>query len=294
MADMTRRGFLKLSVLFAGAMALEANPILRAAADAVSKSHDTTKVVLYLVQTYTGKWKIKATKYVDMAKKRVNTKVYNPDTFRILEITDNEIAGERRTYLWKLHGCHGNPPHQYLNVVTATKGGITAGHKNWKNGIGIASISKERRAKISSATGKKVTARFHAEGRGFGHMSFEQRSRQGKKGQITHDKNKTGMKHWSFDERSDWAKVYGRRSADGPNHNSKQLNAKAIAKYMPMLDQLPCEFTNKDIRNMLESNNVRAHNTASFVKYMIEGNKIQITHKGKHGCNYDVRRYSKI
>ena len=172
-------------------------------------------------------------------------------------------------------------------------GGKVAGKIAYKNGTGIFGISPERRSQISSANGKKATETMRAEGIGFFGLTFEQRSEQGKKGQLTHDKNGTGMKNWSFEERSKFNKEIAKRSKKSPKHNSKQLKAKSMQKYLDMLPSLPEEFTNKVVKQLFVDLGYNP-NTNMFYKKMLEANKIEIIHQGKPGSNNDVTIYKKI
>ena len=130
---MNRREFFKLSTLFAAAMAIEASPLLRAAAaglDALSN-----KAVLYLIRTSSGKWKVKASMFVDMAKQRLSKHKYDIDTFRVLEIVDWDAATERRNYLWKLHKADGRVPSFILDFPRIVARGKVLGKRRgaqWK------------------------------------------------------------------------------------------------------------------------------------------------------------------
>jgi hypothetical protein len=102
---MDRRSFLKLSTLFAAAMAIESNPILKTIAN--STEHQINKVLLYLIQNKNGQWKVLGTKYVDIAKSKINESKFDINTFRILDIVDNSIANKRKLELWNQYNCSG-------------------------------------------------------------------------------------------------------------------------------------------------------------------------------------------
>jgi len=125
---MNRREFLKLGSLFAAAMVINTNPILNAAAKLADTNPDT-KVLLYIIKNRkTGKWHVKATKYTDIAKKRLSLNCWEVDTFRPLQIVDNSEATEVRNKLWKLH-IGTKVPNSIIDVVSFTQGGLKAGPK---------------------------------------------------------------------------------------------------------------------------------------------------------------------
>lgn len=103
---MDRREFLKLGALFSAAMIVETNPILKAAAETLDS--DPLQVIFYKVRERgTNNWKVKGTKYIDMASKKFDTKRFWASSFEVLEIVDNSIARETKSRLWKEHGCRG-------------------------------------------------------------------------------------------------------------------------------------------------------------------------------------------
>ena len=125
---MNRRDFFKLSSLFAVAIAVGTNPILNAAAK-LADIYPDNKVLLYLIKNRkNGKWYVKATKYTDIAKKRIMIRSWHTDTFRALEIVDHSEATEVRNKLWKLH-IDRRPPNSAIDMVKATQGGLTGGPK---------------------------------------------------------------------------------------------------------------------------------------------------------------------
>jgi hypothetical protein len=101
---MDRRSFLKLSTLFAAAMAIESSPILKTIAN--STDH-TSKALLYLIQNKNGQWKVLWSRYSELDTKKINSKVYNIETFKPLEIVDAQIANQRRDNLWVKYKCSG-------------------------------------------------------------------------------------------------------------------------------------------------------------------------------------------
>lgn len=101
---MNRREFLKLGTLFAAAMAVETSPVLKAAAKLAESN--PFNVVFYKVKKISnGKWYLKGTKFVDLPKKAIDTKIYDADSFTLISIVDNAEAHEIRKTLWKEHGC---------------------------------------------------------------------------------------------------------------------------------------------------------------------------------------------
>jgi hypothetical protein len=104
---MDRRSFLKNSIgalLFAG---LSSNKVLAEVVETITPS--STNVLLYLIQNKKGYWFVRGTKWVDIAKTKINEQKYNIETFKSLDIVDNTIANDRRLELWKENNCGGGP-----------------------------------------------------------------------------------------------------------------------------------------------------------------------------------------
>lgn len=112
---MDRREFLKLSTLFAAAMAIESSPTLRNAARLIELDpHNPMRIVLYKVRKKSnGRWKVKGTKYVDLAHKRFDKDLFYEDSFTVLDIVDNSVAKERRKELSIEHDCAKPHPGNY-------------------------------------------------------------------------------------------------------------------------------------------------------------------------------------
>ena len=70
---MDRRSFLKLSTLFAAAMAIESSPILKTIANSTDHA---SKVLLYLIQNKNGQWKVLWSRYSELDTKKINSKVF--------------------------------------------------------------------------------------------------------------------------------------------------------------------------------------------------------------------------
>lgn len=106
---MDRRHFLKNSI---GALlfgALTSNKSLASVVDNLTS--ESPKILLYLIQLNSGEWKIRATKWTDLPKKRLTEKNIIKDSFKPLEITDVNKVYEQRLKLWKEHNCTGRMGH---------------------------------------------------------------------------------------------------------------------------------------------------------------------------------------
>lgn len=145
---MDRREFLKLGALFSAAMVVETNPILKAAAETLDS--DPLQVIFYKVREKgTNHWKVKGTKYIDIASKKFDTKRFWASSFEVLEIVDNSIAHKTKNRLWKEHGCKGS------------KGGGFDMHLYNRNGKIVGSRPETKRhmkeiQKIGASLGGKI------------------------------------------------------------------------------------------------------------------------------------------
>lgn len=106
---MERRDFLKNSLFSLLGVALTSNKALASVVKTLQS--DSPKVLLYLIQTVKGDWKIKVTKWVDVAEKRLIKRDVNINTFKPLEIVDTKDVLKRRNKLWDLNNCTGNKGH---------------------------------------------------------------------------------------------------------------------------------------------------------------------------------------
>ncbi len=141
---MNRRDFFKLSTLFAAAMAVEASPILRAVATALE--NNTLHIIFYKVQERTtGNWKVKGTKYVDLAKTRFNHDRFRLESFEVLDIVDSSVANETKSRLWKEHGCKGIRWGGFRMEYYVENGKITGNINKQTGRIGNAIGTKESR-----------------------------------------------------------------------------------------------------------------------------------------------------
>ena len=102
---MKRRDFLKNSIGALLFCSIAGNKIL------TETTVDSPKVLLYLIKTIKGDWKIRATKWVDLPKKRLIPSEVVQDTFKPLEVVDLNKVNERRLLLWKEHNCTGRMGH---------------------------------------------------------------------------------------------------------------------------------------------------------------------------------------
>lgn len=114
---MERRDFLKnsLGALLFGA--ISSNKILASVVDTLTPT--SPNVLLYLIQNKKGQWKVRGTKWVDIAKKRVDPNKVLIETFKPLEIVSNDIANKRKNELWVKYGCSGEKGAP-LDVIEST------------------------------------------------------------------------------------------------------------------------------------------------------------------------------
>lgn len=106
---MERRDFLKNSLFGLLSVALTSNKSLATIVETLTP--DSPKVLLYLIQTIKGEWKVKATKWIDLPNKRLIPSEVKPETFKVLEIVDIEQVNKRRLELWKEYNCVGRMGH---------------------------------------------------------------------------------------------------------------------------------------------------------------------------------------
>lgn len=119
---MDRRGFLKNSI---GALlfgALTSNKVLASVVESTTK--DSMDVLLYLIQTNEGDWKVKGCIWPKLAKDRLNPNQYNIDTFQPLKIVDNKEANKVKRFYWNKYNCKGRCVG--LNYLQSYKNGIKA------------------------------------------------------------------------------------------------------------------------------------------------------------------------
>jgi hypothetical protein len=102
---MERRDFLKNSLFTLFSTAIASNKVLASVAETLTA--ESLKIMLYLVQTKQGEWKVKATKWIDFYQKRLKPCHVKPETFKLLDIVDYDIANNSKIELWKEHNCTG-------------------------------------------------------------------------------------------------------------------------------------------------------------------------------------------
>ena len=111
---MKRRDFLKNSIGALLFCTLDGSKIIN------ETIIDSPKVLLYLIQNYKGQWKIRATKWVDIPTKKLDPNKVKLETFKPLEIIDNDIADKRKNELWIKHNCSGEKGGP-LNIIVSEK-----------------------------------------------------------------------------------------------------------------------------------------------------------------------------
>jgi hypothetical protein len=123
---MLRRDFLKNSIGALLGVALTSNKALASIVETLTP--ESPKVLLYLIQTTSGLWKVKATKWVDLYKsKRLKPCKVKKETFQALDIVDYENATKRKYELWKQYNCIGKlTPVRIIEDTIAGKKSITS------------------------------------------------------------------------------------------------------------------------------------------------------------------------
>jgi len=104
---MERRDFIKNSIFALFGAAISSNKVLAEVASTLNPN--SPKVLLYLIQNKKGYWFVRGTKWIDIAKTKINEEKYYINTFKPLDIVDNTIADNRRLELWKENNCGGGP-----------------------------------------------------------------------------------------------------------------------------------------------------------------------------------------
>jgi hypothetical protein len=161
---MNRRGFLKNSIGALFCVAIEHNKILCDIVNKIPKK--SMDVLLYSVQTKWGDWKIKATKWTNIGKEKLNYSEFNTDTFTVLGIFDNSEIKEKQTFYSKKYKavnslysvdhyqCTINginyPVTKQATTKSRSKGGNTRVKQNKESGYW-----NEITKKYSSENGKK-------------------------------------------------------------------------------------------------------------------------------------------
>lgn len=119
---MNRRGFLKNSIGTLLFGALTSNKSLASVIELIP--NDSLNVLLYLIQSKNGDWKIKGTKWTNIQKSTLSQFEYNLNTFKPLEIVDYKLAGDIKEKYWKQYNCKGKL--QKVNYLSSYKSGLKA------------------------------------------------------------------------------------------------------------------------------------------------------------------------
>jgi len=115
---MNRRGFLKNSISTLLFASLSNNKILAEVVNTLTPN--SPKVLLYLIQNKKGQFKIRGTKWIDIAKKKLNEDKVYIETFKPLEIVEHEMANKRKNELWIKYNCSGEKGAP-LNIIESEK-----------------------------------------------------------------------------------------------------------------------------------------------------------------------------
>jgi hypothetical protein len=155
---MQRRSFLKNSI---GALLfglVGGNKIVNNLIESTKSSHD---IILFLIQTKSGNWKIKGTKWIDVATSKISPFKYNLNTFKPLGVFDSSIAYNKKKQLWEEYDCNGkcefvNYEMAYKRGLEAkssgqlksvcTSGGKVGGSRNRDNKHGLFSLTPEQKS----------------------------------------------------------------------------------------------------------------------------------------------------
>jgi hypothetical protein len=248
---MNRREFFKLSFLFGAALALESNKGLKAIVDTLSASEE--KVVLYLIQSKNGEWKVRWTTWVDMPKKNLSSLKVNLDTFKLLAIVNESEANDIRNSLWIQHNCKGQKGQPVNIKKVKAAGSAVAKHPNTdhrkprvlseealeilrangrKTGpiLGKKNVESGLWAEISKRSGQRLKELFKQE-------DFRNRviPKLAVSGKITATKNKQRGNLKSASE--------GGICAQGHINTNRK-------RWKQIMDQLPHEFTTSELVNL--------------------------------------------
>lgn len=189
-----------------------------------------------------------------------------------------------------------NKKVKYSNnsIIGQQNGGITTGHLHYKNGTGIFGLDPKVKSELSRNNAIKANKTNKENGTAIYGYTDEERSINGKKGNATNKKNKTALYGMSSEEKAAAAKKLVESALKSGNHNSFKLKEDGQKRKNEILTLLPQIFTNKDLVLVLESKNIKAHNSKTYRTFWLLNNKIICTHPGKKGCNYDIAIYQKI
>jgi hypothetical protein len=164
---MNRRSFLKNSI---GALLfgiVNSNPIAKSIVESIDKNpHD---ILLYLIQTTDGKFRIHGSKWIDTANKKISPFKFKLETFKPLGIFRSDVAYSEKRKLWKEYKIEGQCT--FVSYDNANKRGIKAkeegqiqsisslggavgGKRNKEMGHGLFSLTNEQRIEAAKKGGK--------------------------------------------------------------------------------------------------------------------------------------------
>lgn len=120
---MNRRSFLKGSIASLLLGALSTNKVLASTINTLTP--ESLNVLLYLIQSKNGDWKVKGTKWTNIKSARLSQFHYNLNTFKPLDIVDNSIVNNVKEKYWKEYNCKGRCPKN-VNYLSSYKSGLKA------------------------------------------------------------------------------------------------------------------------------------------------------------------------
>ena len=217
---MQRREFLKNSI---GALlfgALTSNKVLASVINSVPKN--SLDVLLYLIQTKKGHWKVKGCIWPKLAKDRLNPNKFNIETFQPLKVIDNSEANKYKKFYWDKYGCKGRCIG--LDYLQSYKNGIKAKETGQflqfaKIG-GNASMPKGvygRVQKLGNKTSYEKGLGIHNKN----NVNYQKwKSDAGKKGAQTQIKEGKGI-HIDAETRREWSRLGGIKLMDKWNIEKK-------------------------------------------------------------------------
>lgn len=166
--SVSRRSFLKLSLGSLLATAVSTNPVLSVISNSVSEF--PYKVFLYLIQTKSGKWRVKGTTCINIDNVKISPNKFNIDTFKPLGVYNSDKCNDKKLEFWNYYNCgKGFQQVNYQLRINngkkakvsgqlksiCSKGGSVGGKLNSDNKHGLFSLTKEQRILASSMGGKK-------------------------------------------------------------------------------------------------------------------------------------------
>lgn len=292
---MERRDFLKNSLFALFSTAITSNKVLAGIAETLTPT--SPKVLLYLIQNNKGFWFIRGTKWIDIAKTKINEEKYKIDTFKPLDIIDNSIADKRRLELWKEYNCGGGPGggtgfkldveksfdnvkiainsegfKLYVNSELKKINSSILGKKNaekgipQKNGLKALEISPERRLEINKKSAQSRIGRKASEQ----HKFAISNSLKGKYKSEEHKKNlslsKIGKKVTEETKRKISVSISGEGNPMFSKTHSKEIRKKISQNHTGYKIERTCPHCNKTI---IGTNYFRHHGDKCKLNYPI-------------------------